>query len=174
MKDKIHNLTFLLLTSAAGIAADQYTKKLAVDHLMGKEPIVWISGVFELLYTENRGAAFGMMQGMQVLFFLIAAAVLIASAWIMWRLPGFQAAKYTPFKICVACIASGAIGNMIDRLGKGYVVDFLYFRLIDFPVFNVADIFVTCATGVMILLLLFYYKDEELEQLLAFGKGGSR
>ena len=61
-------------------------------------------------------------------------------------------------------ITCGAIGNMIDRIRLNYVIDFLYFELIDFPIFNVADIYVSVATFVLVILLLFYYKDEELDE----------
>ena len=60
---------------------------------------------------------------------------------------------------------AGAIGNFIDRITQQYVVDFLYFKLIDFPIFNVADIYVTCAAFAMILLGFFYYKDEDVERI---------
>ena len=65
------------------------------------------------------------------------------------------------------------MGNMIDRLSQGYVVDFLYFSLIDFPIFNVADCYVTVATGVLAGLILFYYKDQDLEVFSFKGKGGT-
>ena len=70
-----------------------------------------------------------------------------------------------PLRAVALFIASGAVGNMIDRVALGYVVDFFYFELIDFPIFNVADIYVTCATIILAILILFYYKDEELDCL---------
>jgi signal peptidase II len=174
MKSKIQNLAAWLIVTAICVAADQYTKNMVVRYLAGKEPIVLIRGVFEILYTENRGAAFGMLQGKQGFFFVIALVVLAVAAWVMYRLPDFSVRRYHLLKLCVALITAGAIGNMIDRLSQGYVVDFLYFKLIDFPVFNVADIFVTCATFLLMVLLLFYYKDEDLDCLRvkkASGKG---
>jgi signal peptidase II len=171
MKGKLLNLAAWLGMTAVCVAADQYTKSMIVKHLAGKEPIVLIHGVFEILYTENRGAAFGMLQGKQGFFFVIALIVLAAAAWVMVRLPDFSEKRYHLLKLCVAWITAGAVGNMIDRLSQGYVVDFLYFKLIDFPVFNVADIFVTCATALLMVLLLFYYKDEDLE-CLRFRKSG--
>ena len=63
-------------------------------------------------------------------------------------------------------ICSGALGNFIDRIAHRYVVDFFYFELIDFPVFNVADIYVTVSAVLLILLILFYYKEDELSQIL--------
>ena len=67
---------------------------------------------------------------------------------------------------------AGAIGNMIDRAVRGYVVDFFYFRLIDFPIFNVADIYVTVTMILLLILILFYYKEEDLEFLSRKGKHG--
>lgn len=163
MKDRITNLTVWGLGSALLVALDQYTKGLAVAHLKGQGPLVLWDHVFELLYSENRGAAFGMLQGRQTFFFLIAVVVLGAACYLMWRAPSWANARYHGIKICVILITAGALGNMIDRLGQGYVVDFLYFSLIDFPIFNVADIYVTTATAVLVLLMLAYYTEEDLE-----------
>ena len=77
---------------------------------------------------------------------------------------------YMPLRVCAVLIVSGALGNFIDRVRLDYVVDFLYFKLIDFPIFNVADIYVTVTTIFLFLLLCFYYKEEELEQILHSGK----
>lgn len=163
MKDKIINLITWAVATCVLVLADQYTKILAVAHLKEKPAYVILDGVFELLYSENRGAAFGMMQGKQGFFLIIAAVVLGAAAYMMWKMPSWKQARYHWLKICVIMITAGAIGNMIDRVSQGYVVDFLYFSLINFPIFNVADIYVTVATGILILLMLVYYKDEDLE-----------
>ena len=80
-----------------------------------------------------------------------------------WKLP--ENRRYLPLKACLVLIVSGAAGNLIDRVVQGYVVDFLYFKLIDFPIFNVADCYVTVATAILLFLLMFYYSDEELEAL---------
>lgn len=144
----------------AAIAADQWTKALAVSHLKGQPPFVVIDGVFELLYSENRGAAFGMLQGRQGFFFLVALVVVAAVIYFLWRMPVKR--KYVPMTVCLFLIAAGAVGNMIDRVSQGYVVDFLYFKLINFPIFNVADCYVTAATALLLILLVFYYKDEDL------------
>lgn len=162
MKNKVSNLAAWALGSAFLVALDQYTKLYVVNHLKGQPPVVLVKGVFEFLYSENRGAAFGMMQGRQGLFFLIGVAVLAAAAYAMYRMPDWSSERYHLMKLCVIMITAGAIGNMIDRISRGYVVDFLYFSLIDFPIFNVADIYVTTATGLLLVLLMFYYSEEEL------------
>ena len=78
--------------------------------------------------------------------------------------------KFLPLRICAILIVSGAIGNLIDRIRLQYVIDFFYFKLIDFPVFNVADIFVTVSTILLLVLVLFYYKEEDFEQILYSGR----
>lgn len=171
MKNKAGNLLSWAAASAVLIGLDQYTKALAVAHLKNQQPFVIWDGVFELLYSENRGAAFGLLQGRQGFFFLIGIVVLAAAGYAMIRMPGWQEKRYHWLKICVIMITAGAVGNMIDRITQGYVVDFLYFKLINFPIFNVADIFVTTATALLFVVLCFYYKEEELE-IFSFSKKG--
>ena len=150
-----------LIAVILGVALDQYTKILAVKHLMDA-PISIIDGVFELRYLENRGAAFGMLQNQQTFFLIMGTIILIGSAILMVRLPDVK--RVLPIRICIVSIVAGAIGNMIDRARLNYVIDFFYFKLIDFPIFNVADIYVTVAAFLMIFLILFYYKESELEE----------
>lgn len=145
------------------ILFDQWTKSLAVAHLKGNEPISLIPNVFELRYLENRGAAFGMMEGKQLFFIIIALAAVLFVAYAYFKLP--WESRYHYLRALGIAIAGGAVGNLIDRVTNGFVVDFFYFRLIDFPIFNVADIYVTVATIVLALLILFYYKEEEMERI---------
>lgn len=163
MKNKTFNLLVWAAASLALVLADQYTKLLVVAQLKERPPFVIVKDVFELLYSENRGAAFGMLQGRQGFFFLIGALVLLAAAFVMYRMPDWSHKRYHWLKICTIMITAGAIGNMVDRVSKGYVVDFLYFKLINFPIFNVADIYVTVATAALLVLLCFYYREEELD-----------
>ena len=145
------------------IIIDQWTKALAVEHLMNQKPLVLIPGVFQLHYLENRGAAFGMLQGQRFFFVVIAILVLAAITYIYFKLPWQKHFHY--LRAVGIFVAAGAVGNLIDRVSLGYVVDFFYCELINFPIFNVADIYVTCATFVLAFLILFYYKEEELECL---------
>lgn len=163
MKDRLVNIGIWIGTSLILTLADQYTKLLATMHLRGQDSLVIVKGVFELLYSENRGAAFGMLQGKQGFFFVIAILVFAAAAYAMWKMPSWKNRRYHGLKICAIMITSGALGNMVDRITLGYVVDFLYFSLIDFPIFNVADIYVTVATAILLLLICFYYKEEDLD-----------
>ena len=150
------------------VCLDQWTKYLAVLHLKGASPIVIIEQVFELFYLENRGAAFGIFQNQRWIFLILTTLTMFGLIWFYRRIPVKK--RYLPFRICVIASFAGAVGNMIDRIKNGYVVDFLYFKLIDFPIFNVADIFVTVAAFLLFLLLCFYYKEEELERILHSGK----
>lgn len=163
MNAKLRQLLIFLAGLAVSIGLDQYTKHLAVLRLKGGDPFILWDGVFEFYYSENRGAAFGMMQGRQELFFIIAVVVIAAVCWTLYRMPAGR--RYLPLTCSLFLMVSGAVGNMIDRISQGYVVDFVYFRLIDFPIFNVADCYVVIATFLLILLFFFYYSDEELEFL---------
>lgn len=142
------------------IAIDQYTKFLALTKLKEQGPFVIWEGVFELRYLENRGAAFGILQNQQIFFIIMTAIVLIVIAYIYKCTPDTK--RFLPLRLTIIFITAGAIGNMIDRIMRGFVVDFFYFSLIDFPIFNVADIYVTVTFFVLAILLLFVYKDDEL------------
>ena len=150
---------------------DQVTKGLAVRFLKGQEPFVIWDGVFELRYLENRGAAFGMLQGHQA-FFLFTGLLVFAAALYFFRHVSADR-KFFPIRMIAVFILAGALVNMADRLRLSYVVDFFYFRLIDFPIFNVADIYVSVGTAVLAVLILFYYKEEELNRLLDGRKKGA-
>ncbi len=150
------------------VVLDQFTKVLALQNLKGQEPITIIPDVFQLLYVENRGAAFGILQNKQWVFLIITAIVLVA---LIWALPRMSRERhFLPLRLCLCFIGAGAVGNMIDRIFRGYVVDFFYFKLIDFPVFNVADIYVTTSAIVLIFLIVFLYKEEDFDRL--FSKKG--
>lgn len=146
------------------ILFDQYTKDLALTFLKGNAGIPLLDGIFELFYVENRGAAFGMLQNRQGVFLVITVVVLIGIFWIYHRLPLEK--RYHPLRVVLVLLSSGAIGNMIDRMARNYVVDFFYFKLIDFPVFNVADIYVVVSVFCLAFLILFYYKEEEFDAII--------
>ncbi len=145
------------------VLLDQYTKYLAVKHLQDKPSFKLINGVLELNFLKNSGAAFGMLQNQKVFFILVATMILIIIAYVLFRLPDGK--KYNIMHILLVLIASGAAGNMIDRVKQDYVVDFIYFVIINFPIFNVADIYVTVATFVFVILFLFYYQENDFSFL---------
>lgn len=145
------------------IAFDQFTKYLAVLHLKGRPALPLIDGVLELQYLENRGAAFGLLQNQKIFILFVGIVFLVVVLIFMWKLPDHK--KYTIVHMLVSVIIAGGIGNMIDRFRLDYVVDFIYFVLINFPVFNVADIYVVLATIGLFILFLFVYKEKDLEFL---------
>lgn len=145
------------------IGLDQITKQWASSFLKGKSAISMIPNVFELQYLENRGAAFGIFQNRQGMFVVMTILVLAILTYVYFRIPAEK--KYFPLKVCYVLLTAGAAGNLIDRMVQGYVVDFFYFKLIDFPIFNVADIYVTVTMITVLFLLLLYYKEEDLDFL---------
>ena len=113
--------------------------------------------------AASTAAAFGIFNGMKYAFVMLAAIISIAAFICFIRLPDKK--RLRPFRLCLVLITSGAVGNVIDRIRLGYVVDFIYFKPINFPVFNFADICVTCAAFLLIVLLLFVYKEEDLKDI---------
>ena len=151
-------ISVLLLT-----VFDRITKQLAVVHLKDARPAVLIKGVLELRYLENRGAAWGMLQGQQWIFWIITILFLGLCIFYFIKVPAGK--RYLPLTVTIVFLASGALGNFIDRAAQKYVVDFIYFSLIDFPIFNVADIYVSISVIVLIILILFHYKDGDFSFL---------
>ncbi len=162
-KTRVLFLFLDLLFFAVFVILDQITKSLAVTHLKDKPAFVLLENVFELHYLENRGAAFGMLQNQKVLFVIIAVIMLTAISYILIKIP--RSTHYFVLEFLLVLIASGAVGNMIDRVSLGYVVDFFYFKLIDFPIFNVADIYVSVSCVFLAVLLVFFYKDQDFDFL---------
>lgn len=153
-----------IIVTAFLLVFDQFTKYLAVSHLKDGNSIILIKDVFQLHYLENRGAAFGIFQGAKIGFVIITVILVIAMAYIYLHCPLEK--RYVGIKIIIMFLMAGAFGNLIDRIRLDYVIDFFYFELINFPIFNVADIYVSCSVVVLFILFIFYYKEEDLEALL--------
>ena len=147
------------------VAMDQITKLWAMGSLRQNGPVPIVKGVLELLYVENRGAAFGILQNRQWFFFGMTILILLLVLWILYRIPGTK--HFLPLRLCGYFIIAGAVGNMIDRCFRHYVVDFIYFKPIDFPVFNLADIYVTVSAFSLAALIIFYYKGNELDAIFS-------
>ena len=143
-----------ILTIIVLIALDQLTKYIAVTNLQPIHKVVLINGFFNLTYIENRGAAFGALQGARWFFVILAAAVIIAGGIYYARMP--KTKNTLLLRISMLLIGGGTIGNVIDRLFRTYVVDFLDFIIFgyDFPVFNLADIFIVVGTGLLMIYIL--------------------
>ena len=162
MKQGTRRLGALLLCVLL-IAADQATKLLAVARLKDQAPFVLLPGVLELRYLENRGAAFGILQGQKIFLVLFTGLLSALIIYFYFRVP--EGKRHLPVRIFLIMLFSGAIGNFIDRCRLDYVIDFIYFRLIDFPIFNVADCYVTIAVILFAIAILFVYKEEEMDFL---------
>lgn len=155
-------LLFYGLFAVLIVAADQITKLLVLDRIALHGNVKAIPGVFHLTYVQNTGAAFSSFQGMRWLFvgiFLVLTVVLLVEYF----------KKPMPFTVfdrfCLAAIYGGALGNVIDRVRLGYVVDMICTDFMDFPVFNIADCFITCGSLLLLVHLIFFnkafWKDEK-------------
>lgn len=132
-----------------------------------KNDIDIIKNVLTLTYLRNNGSAFGMFSGKINAFLVLTVIIVAVITYIVIRMPVTK--RYLPMYIVCTMLISGAIGNLIDRVRFGYVRDFIYFKLINFPVFNVADCYVTISVAIFIVLILFVYKENEFD-FLSFKK----
>lgn len=136
------------------VAVDQITKYYAVEKLMGQDPFTIIGEFLQFNYTENPGAAFGILQNKQY-FFIIITVVIVTGIIIFMKLNKNTLSKM--MKISLVMILAGAIGNFIDRIRLGYVVDFIdvkFGNFYDYPIFNIADSSIVVATFIIMYLIL--------------------
>ena len=149
-------LIFMILAVSGIVALDQWTKFLVVDQIPLHGHVDAIPGLFHLTYVQNTGAAFSLFEGMQWLFALI---FILFTALILWDY--FK--KSMPFsqfeRWMIVAVYGGGLGNMIDRLRLGYVVDMIRVDFMEFPVFNVADCFITSGCIALIASLVLFNKD---------------
>ena len=147
---------WMLLTVLGITAADQVSKLLVLELIPYHGHVEVIPGLFSLTHTYNTGAAFSSFQGMQWLFLVL---FLLFTAAVIWDF----VKKSMPFtrleRWLIVCIYAGGLGNMIDRLRFGYVVDMIKTEFMDFPIFNVADSFITCGCILLIIHLVFFNKE---------------
>lgn len=153
------------------VAIDQWTKYMVLLHLKPVGSIPLIDGVLSFTYHENRGAVWGIMQGQIPVLIITTLVILTGVLWIYTRIP--EEKKYIWLRLVSILVISGAIGNFIDRAFRRYVVDFIYFELINFPIFNVADMYVVIAAALLILLVLFIYKEDSDFDFMQIKKRGS-
>ena len=146
---------WMVLAAAGIVAADQLSKFWIVANIPLYTEIPALKGVFCLTYVQNTGAAFSSFQGMQWLFALIFVLFTVGVVWCFWK----NSMPFSKFeKWCIAVIWAGGLGNMIDRLRFGYVVDMVKLEFMEFAVFNVADCFITCGCIALIVSLVFFNK----------------
>lgn len=139
-----------ILIIIAGIVLDRITKIYAVKHFISNPHS---GSLINLTYLENRGAAFGILQDKRILFVILTIAIVL---YLMYYFITNLKSNPLVLNIAFSLIISGALGNFYDRLFQGYVVDFIEFAFVDFPVFNIADIFVTVGCGLLIIYILFH------------------
>ena len=165
MRKKQRILSFFQLFIAVTLLTgfDQLTKFLAVKNLKNKADIPLIPNVLYFQYLENRGAAFGIFQDQKIFLVVLTSLILVGVCYVLWKIPADK--KYIFLKLLCFLITAGGIGNLIDRIRLDYVIDFIYFAPIDFPVFNVADIYVSVGMVLLFIVVLFYYKDEDFNFL---------
>ena len=138
---------------------DQGSKYFVLTRLKNTPDIILIPGVLQLHYLENRGMAFGLFEGKIPVFVFLCVLFFCVFFYVYARIP--RTGYYLPLTITSLIMVSGALGNFIDRVFRKYVVDFIYFSLIDFPVFNMADIYVVCSGILLVILVCFKYKNDE-------------
>ena len=172
------------------ILIDQITKMFAFNGLKNTPGITIINGVFELKYLENQSAAFSLdpisliykifhityfdthpqvfLNCKMAFFIILTVAVLVIIALLYQRIPWNR--RFLPLNVILIGFFAGAIGNLIDRIVHNYVFDFFYFSLINFPIFNVADIYVTTSAIALIIVVFFYYKEEDYSVIFSSSK----
>lgn len=146
---------------------DQLTKYLALTRLKGNPAVVLIDGVLELQYVENTGMAFSLFQDRKVFILAMGFLVMAAILFFLFRIP--EGKRFRIVHVLLAALIAGALGNIIDRIRFDFVVDFISFVLIHYPVFNVADCYIVVSAILLFILFMFVYREEELE-FLSFRK----
>lgn len=152
-----------LLIAAVLLFLDQFTKYLVTLHLKNHPALVLIDGVLELQYFENTGIAFSLFQNRKAFILITGFLVLAVVLFFLFRVP--RQKKFLAVHILMSMLIAGALGNILDRIRFDYVVDFISFVLINYPIFNVADCCIVISAVLLFLLFMFVYKEEDLEFL---------
>ena len=149
-------LALYFVIVALVIAIDQITKYLIVQNVKPQGSAGFIPHVLDFVYSENRGVAFGLFQDATWLFIVLTSIVIVIFLFLLIK----NYKTSVMFSVASAMIIGGGIGNLIDRIRLGYVVDFLqlsFFR----PICNLADYSITFGTVLLIIYLLFFYKSKK-------------
>ena len=157
----------------AAVFLDQWVKELCLNKIGMYNSVVVIEGIFELRVIPNKGMAWGMLQNQQWLFVVMTPIVLGLMAWVYLRMPYEK--KFLPMRVLAVMLAGGAIGNLLDRMFRGdfcrgHVVDMFYVKAINFPVFNVADTFISVSFVLLVVLVLFKYSEEDFDRMFGLKK----
>ena len=155
MRERIKHLILLIIL----IGVDQGSKFWVKTALINKDPIIIIPKVLNLQYLRNTGAVWGIFSGKVDFLKIFTVIILAVIIYLYFKIP--EGKRYNALKLLAVFIVAGAVGNLIDRFFLGYVVDFIYFEIIDFPLFNFADSCLTVSSLLLFILALFYYKDTD-------------
>ena len=173
-----------ILSVIAIIVIDQWTKLLTLKYVKDTQGFYIINKVLRIFFVRNEGMAWGMLQNKQIIFIIITPIVIAALIYVFYKMPFGK--KYIIMRICLIFLTGGAIGNLIDRVDAvdrvellngvfttgnifhGYVVDMIYAEIINFPVFNIADSFITVGFALLMISIIFIYKEKDFEFI--FGK----
>lgn len=164
------------LFAAFLVIIDQLSKYLAATYLKGKSSFKIIDNILSLHYLDggNTGAAWGIFSGKRFLFIIFTLIAVFFICIFIRNLSRlyFESQKriYNILNIFFCVLISGAIGNFIDRVAHGYVIDFIYFELIDFPIFNIADCYVTISCIAIIIICLFKINEDEFNKIIQLKK----
>lgn len=142
------------------VVIDQITKVITVKYLMPVSSVVLIENILSLTYVENRGAAFGILQNARWVFILFTIMAVVGILYFKIR----HKPKGLTINSALCLVTSGAIGNLIDRVFRGYVVDMIEVTFIDYPVFNAADCFVVVGAVMLSIYILFIYKEPKSDE----------
>lgn len=155
----------LMLIPAALLAVlDQVFKYLAVLFLREEPAVVLIDGVFELLYVENTGAAFSILDNQRWFFIIVTLIVML---FLLAVILSGRYRQHPLLNVSFVLVLAGGVGNLIDRIVHGYVIDYLYFKWIDFPVFNFADCCLVIGAIFMLIFFFFVYEDSSAKTVSA-------
>lgn len=155
MKERIKHLILLIIL----LAIDQVSKFWVRTYLINHSPVIIIPKVLNLQYYENTGAVWGILSGKIPFLILFTFFLLAVILYVYIKIPSGK--KYNILKILAVFIIAGALGNLSDRILLGHVVDFIYFEIINFPLFNFADSCLTVSSILLFILAIFYFKDED-------------
>jgi lipoprotein signal peptidase len=166
MKEKIKHLILLIFL----VGIDQVVKYWVRSSLMNHGPIIIIPNkILNLQFCKNTGAVWGILSDRIDFLRILTLMILVIILFLYFKIPNDK--RHNLLKVLAVFIVAGAIGNMIDRFFLGYVTDFIYFEFIDFPLFNVADCYLTVSSILLVIVSLFYYKEADFAFLEeTFGK----
>ena len=139
---------------------DRFSKILSILKLKNNSSFIIIKDFLSLEYVKNTGGAWGILEKYTFILIIISTIFIFLCSIIYFRLCFIS--SYKLLKISLLLVISGAIGNLYDRIRYGYVIDFISFDFIKFPVFNISDIFITIGIILIIILIFFIYKKEDL------------